>query len=161
MGTTLIVMRRHLVQDPTLTAGQLKALMPALANTSIRTIQRMCLEKLKLPSRKMAAKPLITQAMKDKWLAFAQRYGGWGIEDWKKVMFSDESHFELRFANSRRLCRRPVGSDHFDPQFTHKTFKFPPKIMAWGSLKLVGQGRCGVPPEGEDDEWSEVSLDPG
>lgn len=65
MATTLIVMRRHLVRDPTLTAGQLKALMPALANTSIRTIQRMCLEKLKLPSRKMAAKPLITQAMKD------------------------------------------------------------------------------------------------
>ena len=65
MATTLIVMRRHLVRDPTLTAGQLKALMPALANTSIRTIQRMCLEKLKLPSRKMAAKPLITQGMKD------------------------------------------------------------------------------------------------
>ena len=105
MGTTLIVMRRHLVQDPTLTAGQLKALMPALANTSIRTIQQMCLEKLKLPSRKMAAKPFINQAMKDKRLAFTQLYGGWGIEDWKKVMFSDESHFELRFANSRRLCR--------------------------------------------------------
>ena len=48
MATTLIVMRRHLVWDPTLTAGQLKALMPALANTSIRTIQQMCLEKLKL-----------------------------------------------------------------------------------------------------------------
>ena len=133
-------MRRHLVQDPTLTAGQLKALMPALANTSIRTIQRMCLEKLKLPSRKMAAKPLITQAMKDKWLAFAQCYGGWGIEDWKKVMFSDKSHFELRFANSRRLCRRPVGSDHFDPQFTRKTVKFPPKIMAWGTFSWRGRG---------------------
>ena len=32
MATTLIVMRRHLVRDPTLTAGQLKALMLALAN---------------------------------------------------------------------------------------------------------------------------------
>ena len=72
--------------------------MPALANTNIRTIQRMCLEKLKLPS-----KPLITQAMKDKQLTFAQRYGGWGTEDFKKVMFSYESHFELRFADSRRL----------------------------------------------------------
>ena len=103
MATTLSAMRRHLIRNPTLTAGQLKALMPALANTSIRTIQRMCLDRLKLPSRKMAAKPLITQAMKDKRLAFAQRYGGWTEEDWKKVMFSDESHFELRFANSRVL----------------------------------------------------------
>ena len=81
MATTLIVMRRHLVRDPTLTAGQLKALMPALANASIRTIQWMCLEKLKLPSRKMATKPLITHAMKFMRLAFAHRYGGWGIED--------------------------------------------------------------------------------
>ena len=49
-------------------------------------------------------------------------------------MFSDESHFQIRFANSRMLSRRPVDLDRFDPQFTHKTVKFPPKIMAWGSF---------------------------
>jgi hypothetical protein len=37
------------------------------------------------------------------------------MEDWKKVMLSDENHFEIRFANCRGLCRRPLNSDRFDP----------------------------------------------
>jgi hypothetical protein len=35
--------------------------------------------------------------MKDKRLALCRRYWNWTVEDWKKVMFSDESHFELTF----------------------------------------------------------------
>ena len=35
-------------------------------------------------------------------------------------MFSDESHFELKFSRQTR-CRRPVGSDRHDPKFTRKT----------------------------------------
>ena len=70
--------------------------------------------------------------MTEKRLAFSQPFGHWGVEDWKKVMFSDESNFELKFGNIRRLCRRPPGSDCFCHKFTRKTVKHPPKIMAWG-----------------------------
>jgi hypothetical protein len=66
MVSTLRDMRKLLLRNPTLTAKQLKAMLPALENISIRTIQRICLAKLKLPSRKMEPKPLLTQAMKDK-----------------------------------------------------------------------------------------------
>jgi hypothetical protein len=69
MNSTLRDMRKHLLRNPILTAKQLRGLLPALENISIRTIQRLCLMKLKLPSRKMAPKPLLTQAMKDKRLA--------------------------------------------------------------------------------------------
>ncbi len=44
-----------------------------------------------MPSRKMTAKPLLTQAMKGR---------NWMVEDWKKVMFSDKSHFELTLGTS-------------------------------------------------------------
>jgi hypothetical protein len=79
MDSTLRDMRKYLLRNPTLTVKQLKGLLPALENISIRTIQRLCLMKLKLPSRKMAPKPLVTQAMKDKRLAFCKRYqtGRW------------------------------------------------------------------------------------
>jgi hypothetical protein len=49
MDSTLWDMRKHLLRNPTLTAKQMKALLPALENISIRTIQRICLAKLKLP----------------------------------------------------------------------------------------------------------------
>ena len=132
-------MKSLLSKDPTLTARKLKVLLPALANVSIRTIQQICLERLQLPSRKMAAKPLLTQTMKDKRLAFAHAYRHWTAEDWKLVMFSDESHFELKFSRQTR-CRRPVGSDRHDPKFTRKTVKHPPKIMAWGAFSWRGRG---------------------
>ncbi len=59
MDSTLRDMRKHLLRNPTLTAKRLKGLLPALENISIRTIQRLCLMKLKLLSRKMAPKPLL------------------------------------------------------------------------------------------------------
>jgi hypothetical protein len=52
-----------------------------------------CKDQLKLPCRKMADKPLITESMKNDRLEFARRYEHWTVEDWKKVMFSNESHF--------------------------------------------------------------------
>jgi hypothetical protein len=57
MDSTLRDMMKHLLQNPTLTAKKLKGLLPALENISIRIIQRLCLMKLKLPSRKMAWRP--------------------------------------------------------------------------------------------------------
>jgi hypothetical protein len=88
----------------------------------------------------MAAKPLLTQAMRGKRLAFCKRFRNWTVDDWKKVMFSDESHFELRFANTRHLCSQQPCSDRFDPRFTRKTVKYPAKIMAWGCFSWRGRG---------------------
>jgi hypothetical protein len=62
------------------------------------------------------------------------------VEDWKKVMFSDESHFELTFGNKSSLCRRPSGLDRLDPRFTKTTVKHPPKLMAWGCFSWKGMG---------------------
>jgi transposase len=145
---TLRGMKHHLSVDPTLTARRLKAMMPGLSHCSIRVIQHHCLRTLKLPSRKMAAKPLLTQAMKDKRVAFALKYRDWGVDEWKKVMFSDESHFILK--PSRRLtCRRSVGTDRFSPKFTRKTVKHPPKIMAWGCFSWKGRGSIEFLEKGE------------
>ncbi len=126
MDSTLRDMRKHLLRNPTLTAKQLKTLLPVLENISIRTIQRICLAKLKLPSRKMAPKPLLTQAMKDTRVAFCNCYRNWTMEDWKKVMFSYESYFELTFWNRFSLCKRPSSSDRLGLRFTRKTIKHPP-----------------------------------
>jgi hypothetical protein len=55
----------------------------------------------------MAEKPRLSQRMMDAGLDFARRYQNWTVEDWKKVMFSDESHFELRFGmhNRSKKCK--------------------------------------------------------
>jgi hypothetical protein len=74
-------MKKKLLNSPTTTAKQLNKTVPGLANMSVRAIQHVSLKKLKLPSRVMVKKPLLTQKMKDQRLVFAHQYGHWGIEN--------------------------------------------------------------------------------
>jgi hypothetical protein len=73
-----------------------------------------------------------TRRLMKKRLEFAKAHVNWSVDDWKDVIFSDESHFELRFGGKEACCRRPRGSDHFHPKFTRKMVKDPPKVMVWG-----------------------------
>jgi hypothetical protein len=41
------------------------------------------------------------------------------------VMFSDESHFELKFGTRVDCCLRPRGSDRFSTRFNCETVKHP------------------------------------
>jgi hypothetical protein len=125
---TLATMRRKLARNLALTAKELKASIPDLHHLSIRSIQRLCQKDLALPCRMMAKKPILTDKMKEKRLAFCRQYGHWTPDQWKKVMFSDESHFEINCFRGN-LCRRPVRSDRFDPLFTRKTAKHPAKVI--------------------------------
>ena len=141
-------MRKHLNRDPTLSARQLKALMPDLQHLATRSIQNICHKTLALPSRKMAKKPVLTEQMKEKRMTFCHQYGHWTVDDWKKVMFSDESHFELNTFR-RGLCWRPVGPNRFDVRFTRKTVKHPAKVMAWACFSWEGRGALDFLDKGE------------
>jgi hypothetical protein len=129
-----MMIKRKVLRNPTIIAKNLKKDIPQLADLSVRTIQKICHDKLQLPSRKMADKPLINEKMKNDRL------------EWKKVMFSNESHFELRFRNQSFCCSRAKGKDRFDPKFNRKKVKHPPKVV-WA----VSAGR-------EGEVWSSSSL---
>jgi transposase len=134
------LIKKKLQANPSLTAVKLKRVIPALANVSIRSIQDCCLKDLKLPSRRKAKEPLLNERIKEQRLTFAREHVAWSVDDWKMVMFSDESHFELRCGSQDRRCRRENGSDRFAPEFTFKTVKHPPKIMVWGCFSWRGRG---------------------
>ena len=136
----LAKMARLLENEPCLNANELKSWIPELLVYSMRNIQRICQVELKLPSRRMATKPLLTQKMKDKRMVFCEAYKHWTAEDWRKVQFCDESHFELRVGQYANRCRRRSGEDRYQDKFTRKTVKFPAKVMVWGSFSWKGTG---------------------
>jgi hypothetical protein len=104
----------------------------------------------------MVKKPLLSQRMKEQRLAFAMEYWDWGVEKWRDIMFSDESHFELPLGDKYGCCRRPVGSDRFGPQIHPEHSPTSSKGDGLGMFQLAGQGRAGVPQEGGDDEQPEI-----
>jgi hypothetical protein len=59
------------------------------------TVRRRLLH-LGRKARKPIKKQLLTSAMKQKRLAWANKYRSWTTDDWKKVAFSDESHHSVQ-----------------------------------------------------------------
>jgi hypothetical protein len=88
---TIQILRRK--KYPSMTTGQLRATVPEAVALSDRSAQRTLHKDLKIPSRKAALKPLLTDKMKRKRLDFCKKSQHWTVADWGTVMYSDESTF--------------------------------------------------------------------
>lgn len=129
--------------DPGITALELKEKHPKLLqDVTVRTVQHRLQKDLKLPSRRAAKKPLLTDKMRKKRLQFCKNYRHWTSDDWKKVMFSDESTFRL-IRGTSKLVRRPSNVSRYDPKYTVKTVKHPDSVMVWGAF-TGNNGRAGL-----------------
>ncbi|KAG7175485.1 Transposable element Tcb2 transposase-like 9 [Homarus americanus] len=102
-----------------------------LKSLSIRGIQHRPQKDLHIPSRAAAIQPLLTMRRKN--LAFSQKYRHWTVGQWKKVMWSDESIFQV--ITSHRVCvRRPSDHSHYNQAYTVKTVQHSDSVMVWGSF---------------------------
>nr|CAH7716389.1 unnamed protein product [Callosobruchus chinensis] len=137
------LLRREVLKSPSITAVELKHKhQDLLKDVATRTIRHRLQKDLGLPTRRSAKKPLLTEAMKKKRLAFCKKYQDWTSDDWKKVMFSDESTFRL-FRGGSQMLRRPSNVSRYDPKYTIKTVRHPDSVMVWGAFSGV-KGRAGL-----------------
>jgi hypothetical protein len=115
-------------------------------NRSVSYIQNTLQKRLGLPARMPAKKPLLTQKMKMKRIAFAKKYLNWTEKQWKNLVFSDECTF--RIVNSRSVTvRRPKTKNRYKSKFTIPTIKHATGVMVWGcySEKLAGEASTSCP----------------
>jgi len=65
-------------------------------------------------------------------LAWAEKYKNWTVEDWRKVIWSDESSIQIGVNPRRQWVIRPKG-ERLNLQYVKKTFKSAQvKVMVWG-----------------------------
>ena len=77
-------------------------------------------------------KQLLTASMKKKRLDWTKEYRNWIATDWRKELFSNESHYLVQGKSSQHVCRaigEPIRECHMDQYVKH-----PPKTMFWGSF---------------------------
>ena len=67
-------------------------------------------------------KPFLSPEKKKKRLAWAEAHKHWTVDDWKAVIFSDESKFNLFGSDGRRYCWRKPGQQ-FDERYVRKEIK--------------------------------------
>jgi transposase len=105
----------------------------------IQTVKNR-LREMGLNGRVAAKKPLINWKHQLQRIAFAKKYKDWTVDDWKKVIFSDESPFTLIPRSGKVYVRRRTG-ERFLPECLKPTVKFGGgKIQVWGcfSYNKVG-----------------------
>jgi len=67
-------------------------------------------------------KPFLSPAHKEKRLAWAEAHAHWSADDWKHVVFSDESKFNLFGSDGRRWRWRKPGEE-LDERYVRKEVK--------------------------------------
>jgi len=118
------LIKRRCLQDRRLSAIDIRRTLRARDDkplASVWTVRRR-LVAAGLRARIPVKKPLLTQYHKNMRLEWAKKYKNWTVEQWSKVLWSDESPFPL-FYGRRRYVRRGVG-ERLRDDCLNKTVKF-------------------------------------
>lgn len=107
-------------------------------NVSDDTIERRILESGEFKSYWAAKKPFLSKAQMKRRLQWTLDHRGWTVEQWRRVLWTDESPFVLRFNCKKKVWRRHDERD--DPKCTIGTVKHDRKINVWGSFAANGVG---------------------
>ena len=134
-GSTARAMYRSARRDPTLTSAELKRLYEV--SVSPRTIRRSLVSQ-GLISVFETPKAFLSKKSKGCRLEWAKAHSDWTVEDWRKVFFTDESPFGLRFKGRQRVWRK--RGEKYDPRFVKGRVKHQQKIMVWGGFSYNGVG---------------------
>lgn len=84
-------------------------------NISVDTVRKRLKEgglKCRIPARK----PFLREIHLEKRLDFARKHFNWGVQQWERVVFSDEKIFRASSKGPLRVYR-PDNSDRFDKQY--------------------------------------------
>jgi transposase len=123
------------------TAVDVQSHLRAHANVSVsaNTVRRV-LRRRGFASRVKRKKPFLTEKHRRNRLAFAKKYKHWTVEDWKRVVWSDEAKFELFGSKRRQYCwvkpGAPLTSRQIQPTVKHGGGN----IMVWGCFTAHGIG---------------------
>jgi len=134
--------RRRIERDPNLSAKAL-AIKEAPEFTknkvSINTVKRR-LKEAGLNGRVKRKKPLLRQANKEARLKWAQEHVDWTIDEWKAVLFSDESPFHIFQQGGRLYCWRRVGEEFLERNLVPTVKHGGGTIQVWGCFNYAAKG---------------------
>jgi DDE superfamily endonuclease/Transposase len=106
---------------------------------SDQTVRR-AFRKHGLVARIKRKKPLLKKTHRSKRLAWAKEHKDWTVEKWAKVVWSDESKFNLFGSDGRQYCWRKPGEALKD-QYVRPTVKHGGgSLMIWGCMTWKGVG---------------------
>jgi hypothetical protein len=109
-----------------------------LDHVNERTIRRRLVESGEFNSYWTTRTPFINDSNRKRRVEWCKAHLEWTPEQWKRVLWSDESPFVLRFNGKRRVWR--TCNERYSPLCTTASVKHDDKIMVWGCFAAHGVG---------------------
>jgi transposase len=107
---------------------------------SAQTIRNM-LKRSNLKSFVKAKKPLLAVRHRRQRLEFARKYQHWTSEDWRRVVFSDETKINRFGSDGRKWCWKKSSTKILQPNHVFSTVKYGGgSLMVWGCMTAKGVG---------------------
>ena len=127
-------MVRVVKRDPMKTSSDMVAYTNQNLGLNItQRTARNILRRAKIFARRAACKPKLNETHKKSRMEFALAHKDWTVIDWGKVLWSDESKFNLWNPDGGMWVRRPKGK-RYDPAYVRPTVKYGGgSVMAWGN----------------------------
>ena len=108
-------------------------------SVSVSTVKSI-LMKCNLHGRRPSRKPMISAKNRKACLAFAKKYANWDFEDWARVLWSDESKFNIFSSDGIQYIRRRKN-ERYNVKYQVPTVKYGGgSIMVWGCLSVSAVG---------------------
>ena len=113
-----------------------------IAHISPSTVRRR-LNEDGLHGRAPVKKPLLTKNHIKKRLAFGLKHQSWTIDDWKNVLFTDETKINKMGSDGKTWTwKRP--NEPLQAKHVKQTVKHDASVMAWGCFSSSGVGNITV-----------------
>lgn len=129
--------RLQALRNRSITGNEIGNLIRQTRNLTIssRTVRRR-LNEGNLRARHPARVPLLTTAHKMDRLRFAQDHVNWTLEDWKRVLFSDEVRVGLNSSDGRVYTWRRPGERYAPCCMTPQVAFRGGSLMFWGGISF-------------------------
>lgn len=88
-------------------------------------------------------KPFLNEKQRKRRLQWTKEHANWAVEDWKKIIWSDETRISIFGSDGLRYVRRRPRENCL-PECTTATMKHPLSIMVWGCMSRSSVGRLQV-----------------
>lgn len=108
-------------------------------NVHVSTIKRR-LKEQGLMARRPSKKPLISKKNRKARITFAKAHQNWTSAEWSKILWSDESKFNLFSSDGIKYVRRPKN-ERYNIRYQIPTVKHGGgNVMVWGCFSRKGVG---------------------
>lgn len=128
---------RAVKKDPEITGEEIKKGL-GLKNVSSRLVRRRIYENSEIKSYWKIKKAYINEPNRKIRVKWAKVHKDWTPAQWRRVLYSDESPFVLRFGKRSRVWR--TFNQRYLPWATKATVKHDKKINVWDVLRRTGSG---------------------